>query len=119
MAECAAKLGMRSPVCVCREQGRNRHTAYGLTVDESDEILRRVVHPVGLQPFNNIIVAREEDDLPFAAPPCLGKGSRAYFGNLPVDNGGELIDHRMIRTLRHQSCPELLAVAQHMERAEP
>ena len=31
----------RSPVCVSREQGRNRHMAYRFAADKPDEILRR------------------------------------------------------------------------------
>ena len=85
--------------------------------------LRCVKGPVGLDPFDHVVVRGQEDDpLALGAPPGLGEGERAELGDLPVDDRGELVDDRLARGLDHQARQvgaELLAVGEDRIGAQP
>ena len=66
--------------------------------------LRCIIHPIGLQPVNNIIVTRKEYDLPFATSPCLSECGCSNFCYLPIDNGSKLIHNGMFRSFTCQTC---------------
>lgn len=84
----------------------------------STELARcRIKHPVGLQPVQDVVVAGEEDGLTGAAPPALGEGPGTDPGNLPVNDGGELVDNYPVRPLRQylrEVGAELLPVREHV-----
>ena len=67
-------------------------------------------------------MAGKQHYLPLSTSPRLSECSGSYFGNLAVYNRGELIHDCMFWTLTGQTCqpcPELLAVAEHVERTQP
>lgn len=84
--------------------------------------LRRIIHPIGLQPLYYVVMTRQQDDLSITTAPCLGESRRPDLCYLPVNNGRELIDNGARRTFTYQtrkSCTEPLPVAQYGEGAQP
>ena len=85
--------------------------------------LRCVKGPVGLDPFDDVVVRGKQDDpLALGAPPGLGEGERAELGDLTVNDRGELVDDRLARGLDHQARQvgaELLAVGEDRIGPEP
>lgn len=84
--------------------------------------LRSIIDPIGLQPFNHVVVTGQEDDLPASASPRLGESRRPDLGDLTVYYGGKLIDNGVLRALTGEAgepSSELLAVAENVEGAQP
>lgn len=80
--------------------------------------LRSIIDPIGLQPFNHVVVAGQEDYLPAAASPRLGESGRPDLCDLTVYYGGKLIDDGVPRALTGEageSGSELLAIAENAE----
>src|SRR5450759_673721 len=83
---------------------------------------RRIEDPVGLEPFEDVVVAGEEDGLPRGPLPGLAEGQRAESRDLAVDDGGELVDNDLCRRLAdepREARAELLAVGEHGIRPQP
>ncbi len=83
---------------------------------------REVVHPVGFEPVDDVVMAGEQRDLPARAAPRLLERERSHLCDLPVDDARELVHHDDGRRLADQPREvgaELLAVRQHGVRAQP
>ena len=57
-----------------------------------------IEHLVGLQPVEDVVMARQHDGLPAGAPPPrAGEGISADARDLPINDAGELVDHDLRR----------------------
>src|ERR1035438_1133124 len=74
-----------------------------------------VKDPVGFYPFDDVVVAGEQNALTGEPFPGLLEGERSELRNLPVHHAGEFVYHHARWRLTddpRQVGPELLAVAQ-------
>ena len=77
---------------------------------------RRVQDPVRPEPFDDVVVTRQEHGASAGAPPRLGERHGADPGDLPVDHAGELVDHHPVGRRAYdprQVGAEALARGQH------
>jgi hypothetical protein len=85
--------------------------------------IRRVVHPIGIEPVDDVVVAGQGDE-PRAAPlpERLGHGGTGDAGGVAIHDAGELVEDHGLRVLEHEPgelAAELLAVRQVGEPLEP
>ena len=66
----------------------------------SEGLLRGVVHPVGFDPIDDIVVAGQQHALAACPLPGLLESQRPELGNLPVHNRRELDRQRFARASR-------------------
>src|ERR1700687_2590020 len=82
----------------------------------------RFVNPVGLNPGDDIVVARDRDQPALGATHRFLNRMRGDLGNLAVDDAGEFVDHEEIGSLsqppRHRY-PELFTIAESVKGTKP
>ena len=77
--------------------------------------LLHIIYPIRLQPFDNIVVAGKQDNLPITFSPCLCESGRSDLGDLSVDYRSELVDDCPFGPFTYQAgqaSAELLTVTQ-------
>lgn len=84
--------------------------------------LLHIIYPIRLQPFDNIVVAGKQDNLPITFSPCLCESGRSDLGDLSVDYRSELVDDCPFGPFTYQAgqaSAELLTVTQDGKWPEP